>query len=84
MGLGANNWGTPMDQGFSNYIDHLKLVTRGTHIACVCASVKIPLVDFHPEELERRNRTGLSVQFLLECSVYVYVGANKSTGLSLC
>lgn len=84
MGLAANSCGIPTGQGFSNYIDHLKLATRGTHIACVWVSVKIPLVDFHPEELERRNRTGLSVQFLLECSVYLYVGANKSTGLSLC
>lgn len=84
MGLGANDWGTPMGQGFSKYIDHLKPATRGTHIARVRVCAKIPLVDFHPEELERRNRTGLSVQFLLECSVHVYVGASKGTRLSLC
>lgn len=34
-GLDANNWGTPMGEGFSNYVDHLKPATRGTHIACV-------------------------------------------------
>lgn len=34
MGLGANSWATPMCQGFSNYIDHLKPVTRGIHTAC--------------------------------------------------
>lgn len=84
MHLGANNWETPMGQDFSNYTDHLKQATRGTRIACVWVSMKIPLVGFHSEDLERRNRTGLSVLFLLECSVYVYMGANKSTGLSIC
>ena len=82
-GLGANNWGTPRGQDFSNYTDHLKLATTGTHIASVSVSLKIPLLDLHPEELERRNRTGLSMQLFLECSVRAYVGTNKSTGLSL-
>lgn len=74
-----------MGLGARNYIDHLELA-GGTQRARVRVSVKIPLVDFHCEESERRKRTGLSEQFLLQCSVCVcvYVGANKSPGLSFC
>lgn len=85
MGSEANNWGTPMAQGFSNYTDHLKPGTKGTHTACVQVSVKIPLVNFHSEKLERRNRAGLPMQFLNVWVLCVCLrGAHKSTGLSLC
>lgn len=54
-----------------NYTDHLELA-GGAQRACVWVSAKIPL-DFHCEELERRKTTGLSAQFLLQCSVCVCV-----------
>lgn len=58
---------------------HLKLAAKGTHKACVWASV---LVNFYPKELERKNKSRPSVPFRLECSVYVSVNASNSSGLS--